>query len=222
MLRPSGSLFLHADWRASHRLRVGSTTLSARAASATRSSGTTGSAAGRPANAFARKHDTILFYARSRAARVPTRPRRRDAGDGRGSTHTRTSTAGASMTLHGRRYYLRAESATTRLARSRHRSRRRASGSAIRRRSPRRCSSGSSARRAIRADTCSIPAADRVPRWWQRHAWDDARSEATVPPRRSTSQPCDLPPSQHLHRNRISSVLAILTTGCCPNGRRSV
>jgi SAM-dependent methyltransferase len=64
-LRPSGSLFLHLDWRASHRARVVLDELFGEACFRNEIIWRYGLGGGAPRDAFARKHDTILFYARS-------------------------------------------------------------------------------------------------------------------------------------------------------------
>jgi site-specific DNA-methyltransferase (adenine-specific) len=68
VLRPSGSLFLHLDWRASHRARVVLDELFGERCFRNEIIWRYGLGGGAPRDAFARKHDTILFYARSREA----------------------------------------------------------------------------------------------------------------------------------------------------------
>ena len=68
VLRPSGSLFLHLDWRASHRARVVLDELFGEQCFRNEIIWHYGLGGGAPRDAFARKHDTILFYARSRDA----------------------------------------------------------------------------------------------------------------------------------------------------------
>jgi site-specific DNA-methyltransferase (adenine-specific) len=65
VLRPTGSLFLHLDWRVSHRARVVLDELFGEAQFRNEIIWHYGLGGGAPRSAFARKHDTILFYARS-------------------------------------------------------------------------------------------------------------------------------------------------------------
>jgi site-specific DNA-methyltransferase (adenine-specific) len=65
VLRPAGSLFLHLDWRVSHRARLVLDELFGEAQFRNEIVWHYGLGGGAPRDAFARKHDTILFYARS-------------------------------------------------------------------------------------------------------------------------------------------------------------
>jgi site-specific DNA-methyltransferase (adenine-specific) len=67
-LRATGSLFLHVDWRLSHRARVALDELFGADCFRNEIIWHYGLGGGAPRDAFARKHDTILFYARSAAA----------------------------------------------------------------------------------------------------------------------------------------------------------
>jgi site-specific DNA-methyltransferase (adenine-specific) len=104
VLRPTGSLFLHLDWRAAHHGRV---LLDARfGAEQFRNEivwhyGLGGRA---PAGAFARKHDTLLFYARSeRALFFPLRGAVTPAMEAK---YAHRDDRGRYMRSYGRRYYL--------------------------------------------------------------------------------------------------------------------
>jgi site-specific DNA-methyltransferase (adenine-specific) len=68
VLRPTGSLFLHLDWRASHRARSVLDELFGARCFRNEIIWHYGLGGGAPRDAFARKHDTILFYARSAEA----------------------------------------------------------------------------------------------------------------------------------------------------------
>jgi site-specific DNA-methyltransferase (adenine-specific) len=65
VMKPSGSLFLHLDWRASHRARMLLDELFGVPCFRNEIIWHYGLGGGAPRDAFARKHDTILFYARS-------------------------------------------------------------------------------------------------------------------------------------------------------------
>ena len=60
---------------------------------------------GAPSDAFARKHDTILFYARSAERDLPPRARPGHRGDGR-QVRARRREGRRYQNAHGRRYYL--------------------------------------------------------------------------------------------------------------------
>jgi site-specific DNA-methyltransferase (adenine-specific) len=105
VLRPSGSLFLHLDWRASHRARVVLDEVFGEQCFRNEIIWHYGLGGGAPSDAFARKHDTILFYARSPSA---TFHRQRgpvtaamDAKYAHVDEHGRRY-----QNAHGRRYYL--------------------------------------------------------------------------------------------------------------------
>ncbi len=68
VLRPSGSVFLHLDWRISHRARLALDERFGDDCFRNEIVWHYGLGGGAPRNAFARKHDTILFYARTAAA----------------------------------------------------------------------------------------------------------------------------------------------------------
>ena len=104
-LRPSGSLFLHLDWRASHRARVVLDELFGEAAFRNEIIWRYGLGGGAPRDAFARKHDTILFYARSAAAVFHAE--RGPVTAAMGAKYAHTDELGRRYQWnHGRRYYL--------------------------------------------------------------------------------------------------------------------
>jgi site-specific DNA-methyltransferase (adenine-specific) len=105
VLRPTGSLFLHADWRASHRLRVELDELLGEDCFRNEIVWHYGLGGRAPANAFARKHDTILFYARSAAARF--NPTRGDVTPAMAAKYAHEDENGRFMHSYGRRYYLK-------------------------------------------------------------------------------------------------------------------
>jgi site-specific DNA-methyltransferase (adenine-specific) len=106
VLRSTGSLFLHADWRASHRLRVELDELFGVECFRNEIVWHYGLGGRAPANAFARKHDTILFYARSAAARF--NPTRGDVTPAMAAKYAHQDEEGRRfMRSYGRRYYLK-------------------------------------------------------------------------------------------------------------------
>ena len=82
-----------------------STPCSGAPASATRSSGATGSAARAPANAFARKHDVLLFYARGPANTFHRL--RGGVTPAMAAKYAHVDEHGRYQNAHGRRYYLK-------------------------------------------------------------------------------------------------------------------
>jgi site-specific DNA-methyltransferase (adenine-specific) len=106
VLRSSGSLFVHLDWRASHRARILLDELFGERCFRNEIVWHYGLGGGAPSDAFARKHDTILFYARSdtsifHAERGPV-TRAMDA------KYAHVDELGRRyQNAHGRRYYLR-------------------------------------------------------------------------------------------------------------------
>jgi site-specific DNA-methyltransferase (adenine-specific) len=105
VLAPSGSLFLHADWRACHRLRVELDELFGEDCFRNEIVWHYGLGGRAPANAFARKHDTILFYARSASARF--NPTRGDVTAAMAAKYAHQDEHGRFMHSYGRRYYLK-------------------------------------------------------------------------------------------------------------------
>ena len=105
VLRPTGSLFVHLDWRASHRARILLDELYGERCFRNEIIWHYGLGGGAPSDAFARKHDTILFYARSDASifhaeRGPVTP----AMDAK---YAHVDELGRRyQNAHGRRYYL--------------------------------------------------------------------------------------------------------------------
>jgi site-specific DNA-methyltransferase (adenine-specific) len=105
VLRPTGSLFLHLDWRVSHRARVALDELFGAAQFRNEIVWHYGLGGGAPRGAFARKHDTILFYARSREARF--RAERGDVTPAMAAKYAHVDEEGRRyQNAHGRRYYL--------------------------------------------------------------------------------------------------------------------
>jgi site-specific DNA-methyltransferase (adenine-specific) len=106
VLRPTGSLFLHLDWRASHRARVVLDELFGEQCFRNEIIWRYGLGGGAPANAFARKHDTILFYARSRDAAFHAE--RGPVTAAMAAKYAHVDVLGRRyQNAHGRRYYLR-------------------------------------------------------------------------------------------------------------------
>jgi site-specific DNA-methyltransferase (adenine-specific) len=105
-LRPSGSLFLHLDWRASHRARVVLDELFGEASFRNEIIWRYGLGGGAPRDAFARKHDTILFYARSGEATFHAE--RGPVTAAMEAKYAHVDELGRRyQNAHGRRYYLR-------------------------------------------------------------------------------------------------------------------
>jgi DNA modification methylase len=105
VLRTTGSLFLHADWRASHRLRVELDEVFGEDCFRNEIVWHYGLGGRAPANAFARKHDTILFYARSDGARFNAT--RGDVTPAMAAKYAHEDEHGRRfMRSYGRRYYL--------------------------------------------------------------------------------------------------------------------
>ncbi|MDX6568403.1 MAG: hypothetical protein QOH15_981 [Gaiellales bacterium] len=105
VLRPSGSLFLHLDWRASHRARVVLDELFGEACFRNEIVWHYGLGGGAPSDAFARKHDTILFYARSDASIFHAE--RGPVTAAMDAKYAHVDESGRRyQNAHGRRYYL--------------------------------------------------------------------------------------------------------------------
>jgi site-specific DNA-methyltransferase (adenine-specific) len=105
-LRPSGSLFLHLDWRISHRARVLLDELFGEACFRNEIVWHYGLGGGAPRDAFARKHDTILFYARSRGATFNVE--RGPVTSAMDAKYAHVDDEGRRyQNAHGQRYYLR-------------------------------------------------------------------------------------------------------------------
>jgi site-specific DNA-methyltransferase (adenine-specific) len=106
VLRPSGSLFLHLDWRVSHRARVLLDELFGEASFRNEIIWRYGLGGGAPRDAFARKHDTILFYARSSEATFHAE--RGPVTAAMEAKYAHVDELGRRyQNAHGRRYYLR-------------------------------------------------------------------------------------------------------------------
>jgi site-specific DNA-methyltransferase (adenine-specific) len=104
-LRPSGSLFLHLDWRASHRARIALDELFGEQCFRNEIIWHYGLGGGAPNDAFARKHDTILFYARSETATF--HPERGPVTAAMDAKYAHVDEDGRRyQNAHGRRYYL--------------------------------------------------------------------------------------------------------------------
>jgi site-specific DNA-methyltransferase (adenine-specific) len=105
VLRPTGSLFLHLDWRVSHRARVVLDELFGAAQFRNEIVWHYGLGGGAPRDAFARKHDTILFYARSREAVFHAE--RGEVTPAMEAKYTHVDEQGRRFQQnHGKRYYL--------------------------------------------------------------------------------------------------------------------
>jgi site-specific DNA-methyltransferase (adenine-specific) len=106
VLRETGSIFLHVDWRLSHRARIALDELFGEQCFRNEIVWHYGLGGGAPHDAFARKHDTILFYARSgaalfhaeRGAVTPAMAAKYAYVDEEGRRY---------QNAHGKRYYLR-------------------------------------------------------------------------------------------------------------------
>ena len=105
MLRPTGSLFLHLDWRASHRARIVLDEIFGEQCFRNEIIWHYGLGGGAPTDAFARKHDTILFYARSGNAIF--HPERGPVTAAMDAKYAHVDEQGRRyQNAHGRRYYL--------------------------------------------------------------------------------------------------------------------
>jgi DNA modification methylase len=105
VLRPSASLFLHLDWRASHRARVLLDELFGEQCFRNEIIWHYGLGGAAPSDAFARKHDTILFYARSAASIF--HPERGPVTAAMDAKYAHVDELGRRyQNAHGRRYYL--------------------------------------------------------------------------------------------------------------------
>jgi site-specific DNA-methyltransferase (adenine-specific) len=105
VLRPSGSLFLHLDWRAAHRARVVLDELFGEDCFRNEIVWHYGLGGGAPRDAFARKHDTILFYARSGSSIF--HPERGPVTAAMDAKYAHVDEQGRRyQNAHGRRYYL--------------------------------------------------------------------------------------------------------------------
>jgi len=106
VLRETGSLFLHVDWRISHRARLLLDELFGEACFRNEIVWHYGLGGRGPANAFARKHDTILFY--GRGARSRFHPRRGAVTPAMAAKYAHEDEDGRRYMLsYGRRYYLK-------------------------------------------------------------------------------------------------------------------
>jgi site-specific DNA-methyltransferase (adenine-specific) len=105
-LQPRGSLFLHLDWRASHRARVVLDELFGEPCFRNEIIWHYGLGGGAPKDAFARKHDTILFYARAPDATFTA-----ERGPVTAAMHAKYAHVDELgrryQNAHGRRYYLK-------------------------------------------------------------------------------------------------------------------
>jgi site-specific DNA-methyltransferase (adenine-specific) len=105
VLRPSGSLFLHLDWRAAHRARSVLDELFGESCFRNEIIWHYGLGGGAPRDAFARKHDTILFYARSASSIF--HPERGPVTAAMDAKYAHVDEQGRRyQNAHGRRYYL--------------------------------------------------------------------------------------------------------------------
>ena len=106
VLRPSGSIFVHLDWRASHRARIVLDDLFGEGCFRNEIIWHYGLGSGAPRDAFARKHDTILFYARAEGATF--HPERGAVTPAMAAKYAHVDELGRRyQNAHGRRYYLR-------------------------------------------------------------------------------------------------------------------
>jgi site-specific DNA-methyltransferase (adenine-specific)/adenine-specific DNA-methyltransferase len=104
-LAPTGSLFLHVDWRASHHLRVVLDEVFGADRFRNEIVWHYGLGGGAPRGAFSRKHDTLLFYARGRTNRFVRQ--RGEVTDAMERKYAHEDAQGRYMHAHGRRYYLK-------------------------------------------------------------------------------------------------------------------
>ena len=106
VLAPTGSLFLHADWRASHHLRLLLDELLGPACFRNEIVWHYGLGGGSgPRGAFVRKHDTLLFYARGPGNRF--RRGRGAVTEAMQRKYAHEDEQGRYMLSYGRRYYLK-------------------------------------------------------------------------------------------------------------------
>jgi site-specific DNA-methyltransferase (adenine-specific) len=105
VLAPTGSLFLHLDHRMSAHARIALDEVFGRAGFRNEIVWRYGLGGRAPANAFARKHDVLLFYARGPAN---TFHRLRGAlTPAMAAKYAHTDERGRYQNAHGRRYYLK-------------------------------------------------------------------------------------------------------------------
>ncbi len=106
VLRPTGSIFVHLDWRASHRARLALDDLFGEGCFRNEIIWHYGLGGGAPRDAFARKHDTILFYARAEGATFHAE--RGAVTPAMAAKYAHVDEFGRRyQNAHGRRYYLR-------------------------------------------------------------------------------------------------------------------
>ena len=189
VLRPTVSIFVHLDWRASHRARLVLDDLFGEACFRNEIIWHYGLGGGAPRDAFARKHDTILFYARAEGATF--HPERGAVTAAMAAKYAHVDELGRRyQNAHGRRYYLRggkrlddvweipalAPTARERVGWPTQKP------LALLERIVR-------ARRRSPAAACSTRAADRARRSWPPRCSGGARSAAIARVRRSSSRP---------------------------------
>jgi site-specific DNA-methyltransferase (adenine-specific) len=105
VLRPQGSIFLHLDWRIAHRARVVLDDVFGADCFRNEIVWHYGLGGGAPRDAFARKHDTILFYARASGATFHAE--RGDVTPAMAAKYAHVDELGRRyQNAHGRRYYL--------------------------------------------------------------------------------------------------------------------
>jgi DNA modification methylase len=105
VLAPTGSLFLHLDHRMSAHARIALDEVFGRAGFRNEIVWRYGLGGGAPGNAFARKHDVLLFYARG-----PGNTFHRLRGDvtpAMAAKYAHADEHGRYQNAHGRRYYLK-------------------------------------------------------------------------------------------------------------------
>jgi site-specific DNA-methyltransferase (adenine-specific) len=105
VLAPSGSLFLHLDHRMSAHARIALDAIFGRGGFRNEIVWHYGLGGGAPANAFARKHDVLLFYARG-----PANTFHRLRGEitpAMQAKYAHSDEHGPYQNAHGRRYYLK-------------------------------------------------------------------------------------------------------------------
>jgi site-specific DNA-methyltransferase (adenine-specific) len=105
VLRDTGSIFLHVDWRLSHRARVALDELFGARCFRNEIVWHYGLGGGAPRDAFSRKHDTILFYARASGATF--NPERGPVTAAMAAKYAHVDEQGRRyQNAHGKRYYL--------------------------------------------------------------------------------------------------------------------
>jgi site-specific DNA-methyltransferase (adenine-specific) len=105
VLRPTGSIFLHLDWRVAHRARIALDEIFGEPCFRNEIVWRYGLGGGAPRDAFARKHDTILFYAR--AAGATFHAERGPVTAAMEAKYAHVDELGRRyQNAHGRRYYL--------------------------------------------------------------------------------------------------------------------